>query len=188
MMEMTVQGLDYESLMSNATVKQGVVTAITDAVVAQAGGSIADEHVSVELSEGSVAAAATITPPAHVETATLMTDMSASIANSSITAAIASNVQSVAGISNVTTGSISAVVDEPKIVTAVPTVVPTSGPTATPTPRPTPWPTERLRDGVQFGTPGFSEEETSGSNLPRSSWLTVITFVCLEILVLSAQA
>jgi len=102
---MTVKNVEYSKLKQNSALLAKFSTAVKQGVAEAAGPDVQEEHVSLKLSAGSVVVEASITLPPQVKAATLK----ASLAKSPGTMAksVTKSVTAVAGISAVTSGTVS---------------------------------------------------------------------------------
>lgn len=131
-MELTVAGVDFDSLMANTTIKDAFELSLRTSISTHAGVTVGS--VAVALASGSVVVAATIqSNDVHSLTASLTSSQSA------LTASVVTGLNAVAGISDVVTAGSSLSVSVSALPTAVPTTpAPTPAPPTPATPAPPP--------------------------------------------------
>eukprot|EP00929_Paragymnodinium_shiwhaense_P093774 TRINITY_DN5403_c0_g1_i4.p1 TRINITY_DN5403_c0_g1~~TRINITY_DN5403_c0_g1_i4.p1 ORF type:complete len:1527 (+),score=346.76 TRINITY_DN5403_c0_g1_i4:119-4699(+) len=101
---MTVNNVDYSTLMSDATILDGFKQKTSEAVAAAAGPGITAAMVTLLLAPGSIAITATISPPASVAVGALTQALTTNTA--SLTSQVVAGVQEVPGIEQASTGPI----------------------------------------------------------------------------------
>jgi len=102
--QMTVQGVSYNALQANTTLRNLFETSIKETVAEEAGHGLVANDVSVEMSAGSVVVVATIDSlPTSVSASSLRNTMAGS---TTLSSAVVSAVSGVSGIDQATSGSI----------------------------------------------------------------------------------
>jgi len=116
--------------MADDTVKADFENAVTTAIAEDAGSSISTSDIELALSAGSVYVEATIIVPNSADPSDLQSTLSASVASNSMSAAVVGRVRAVPGIAAVTSGTITASVEAPRLTMSGQTVAPTAAPPA----------------------------------------------------------
>jgi len=99
-----VQGLDFNSLISNSTLLGSFKTAVKEAIASDAGQGIRPEHIDIALSAGSVIVQATITPPVGIAVAAIQSQLK--VSTHALRNTVVAKVACLAGISDVARGTI----------------------------------------------------------------------------------
>jgi len=107
-----VEGVAFESLAQNSTLKNSIEETIAEGVAESA--SVQTDDVFVVLSAGSILATSTIRAPSNMTSAALLTSLNSQ--TSSLTTNVATAINSIDGISTVATGPITADVAEAPIL------------------------------------------------------------------------
>lgn len=115
---LTVSAVNFDQLSANTAMKAEVENGIKKSVAENAGTDIKEEHVQLVLSQGSVVATVTITPPSGVKAEGIATTLSTN--DAALTKGIATQVKNVEDIDTVSSGTIEATVTTaPKVKTVV---------------------------------------------------------------------
>jgi len=107
-LDVTVDGVDYDALVANNTMRDSFVANVKNVTAEQAGPGIRPEHVSVELTAGFVTVHATITPVSSTDVSAeeVQEALAGATASGALEQAVLRAVTSVPGIDDVSSGSI----------------------------------------------------------------------------------
>jgi len=101
--KMVVKGVDYSTLVQNDRMRSQFVNRVKQTVANEAGEGIYMQHVSVELSSGSVVVDATINPPVYIDSKYLEDKLSSS---ETLQRSVLRNIQSIPNIDTARAGTI----------------------------------------------------------------------------------
>jgi hypothetical protein len=122
-LSLTVSGVSYASLATDATLRTAFEDSIKTGIADAAGDDVGPEHVTLTLSEGSVHVDAVIRVPQILgePSSEVVDNLAASISTGSLATVIASAVSDVPGIAAAATGSIGVSAVTAPLATGVPT-------------------------------------------------------------------